>query len=96
MKNIYSIIKKPLFTEKGGSLKEAQNKVLVEVARDANKIEIKKAIEENFKVKVAKVATINEQGKMKRYGKSLGKTSDRKKAIITLKQGEKLEFIEGA
>jgi large subunit ribosomal protein L23 len=96
MKNIYSIIKKPLFTEKGGSLKEAQNKVLVEVARDANKIEIKKAIEEIFKVKVAKVATINEQGKMKRYGKSLGKTSDRKKAIITLKQGEKLEFIEGA
>jgi large subunit ribosomal protein L23 len=96
MKNIYSIVKKPLFTEKGGSLKEAQNKVLVEVAKDANKIEIKKAIEEIFKVKVAKVATINEQGKMKRYGKSLGKTSDRKKAIITLKQGEKLEFIEGA
>ena len=96
MKNIYSIIKKPLFTEKGGSLKEAQNKVLVEVARDANKIEIKRAVEEIFKVKVAKVATINEQGKMKRYGKSLGKTSDRKKAIITLKQGEKLDFIEGA
>ena len=96
MKNIYSIIKKPLFTEKGGSLKEAQNKVLVEVARDANKIDIKRAMEEIFKVKVAKVATINEQGKMKRYGKSLGKTSDRKKAIITLKQGEKLDFIEGA
>ena len=96
MKNIYSVIKKPLFTEKGGSLKEAQNKVLVEVAKDANKIEIKKAVEDIFKVKVAKVATINEQGKMKRYGKSLGKTSDRKKAIITLKQGEKLDFIEGA
>jgi large subunit ribosomal protein L23 len=96
MKNIYSIVKKPLFTEKGGSLKEAQNKVLVEVATDANKIDIKKAIEDIFKVKVAKVATINEQGKMKRYGKSLGKTSDRKKAIITLKKGEKLDFIEGA
>jgi large subunit ribosomal protein L23 len=96
MKNIYSIIKKPLFTEKGGGMKEAQNKVLIEVARDANKIDIKRAMEEIFKVKVAKVATINEQGKMKRYGKSLGKTSDRKKAIITLKQGEKLDFIEGA
>jgi len=96
MKNIYSIIRKPLFTEKGGGMKEGQNKVLVEVARAANKIEIKKAVEEIFKVKVAKVATINEQGKMKRYGKSLGKTSDRKKAIITLKQGEKLDFIEGA
>jgi large subunit ribosomal protein L23 len=96
MKNLYSIVKKPLFTEKGGLLKESQNKLLVEVAKEANKIEIKKAVEEIFKVKVAKISTINEQGKMKRYGKSLGKTSDRKKAIITLKQGEKLEFIEGA
>jgi len=96
MKNIYSIVKKPLFTEKGGRLKEVQNIGLVEVAKDANKIDIKRAIEEIFKVKVAKVATINEQGKMKRYGKSLGKTSARKKAIITLKAGEKLDFIEGA
>jgi large subunit ribosomal protein L23 len=96
MKNIYTIIKKPLFTEKGGTLKEAQNKILVEVSREANKIDIKRAIEEIFKVKVAKIATINEQGKMRRYGKSLGKTSARKKAIITLRQGEKLEFIEGA
>lgn len=96
MKNIYTIIKKPLFTEKGGALKEAQNKILVEVSREANKIDIKRAIEEIFKVKVAKIATINEQGKMRRYGKSLGKTSARKKAIITLRQGEKLDFIEGA
>ncbi len=96
MKDIYSIIKRPLFTEKGSSLKENENKILVEVAKDANKIEIKKAIEENFKVKVDKVATINVRGKWKRYGRSIGKRPDTKKAIITLKKGEKLEFIEGA
>ena len=96
MKNIYAIIKKPLFTEKGSSLKESENKILVEVSKDANKIEIKRAIEENFKVKVDKVATIHVTGKWKRYGRSIGKRPDRKKAIITLKKGEKLDFIEGA
>jgi large subunit ribosomal protein L23 len=96
MKSIYSIIKKPLFTEKGSSLKEAENKLLVEVQMDSNKVEIKKAIEEIFKVKVDKVATVKVHGKWKKYGKSIGKKSDRKKAIITLKKGEKLDFIEGA
>lgn len=96
MKNIYSVIKKPLFTEKGGNLKEEQNKILIEVSRDVNKIDIKKAMEEIFKVKVEKVATINTQGKWKRYGRSLGKRPDRKKAVITLKKGEKLDFVEGA
>ena len=96
MKNIYAVIKKPLFTEKGGNLKESQNKVLVEVSRDANKIDIKKSIEEIFKVKVDKVSTISVSGKWKRYGRSVGKRPDRKKAIITLKKGEKLDFIEGA
>jgi large subunit ribosomal protein L23 len=96
MKDIYRVIKKPLFTEKGSNLKEMQNKILVEVSRDANKIDIKKAIEEIFKVKVEKVATINTHGKWKRYGKSIGRRPDRKKAVITLKKGEKLEFIEGA
>ncbi len=96
MKNIYEIVKKPLFTEKGSALKESENKILVEINKDANKLEIKKAIEDIFKVKVEKVATIKVHGKWKRYGKSLGKRSDRKKALITLKKGEKLDFIEGA
>lgn len=95
MKNIYSIIKRPLFTEKGSYIKESENKILVEVSKDANKIEIKKAIEEIFNVKVEKVATINVSGKWKRFGRSLGKKPDRKKAIVTLKKGEKLDFIEG-
>ncbi len=96
MNNLFTIIKRPLFTEKGSALKESENKLLVEVGRDANKLEIKKAIEEIFKVKVEKVATIKTHGKWKRYGKSIGKRSDRKKALITLKKGEKLDFIEGA
>jgi large subunit ribosomal protein L23 len=96
MKNIHTIIKKPLFTEKGSKLKETENKVLVEVVKDANKLDIKRAIEEIFKVKVEKVATVTTNGKWKKYGRSIGKRPDRKKAIITLKKGEKLDFIEGA
>lgn len=96
MKDVYSIIKSPLFTEKGTAMKEAQGKVLVEVRRDANKIEIKKAVEELFKVKVEKINTVKVNGKLKRLGKSEGRLPDRKKAIVTLKKGEKLDFIEGA
>jgi large subunit ribosomal protein L23 len=96
MKSIYSVVKKPLFTEKGSAIKESENKLLVEVAMDANKHEIKEALEKLFKVKVEKVATVKVQGKWKRYGRSLGKRPDRKKAYITLKKGEKLDFIEGA
>jgi large subunit ribosomal protein L23 len=88
-------MRKPLFTEKGSNLKETQNKILIEVARDANKVDIKRAIEEIFKVKVEKVSTISRKGKWKRFGRSVGKRPDKKKAIITLKKGEKLDFIEG-
>jgi large subunit ribosomal protein L23 len=96
MKTIYSVVKKPLFTEKGAGIKESQNKILIEVSVNANKIEIKKSIEEIFNVKVDKVSTINVLGKWKKFGRSVGKRPDRKKAIITLKKGEKLDFIEGA
>ena len=95
MKNILEVIKKPLLTEKGALLKETQNKVLIEVATDANKNEIKQAIEEIFKVKVAKISTISVKGKIKTQGKFSGKRPDRKKAWVTLQKGEKLDFIEG-
>jgi large subunit ribosomal protein L23 len=95
MKTIYSVIKRPLFTEKGMELKERENKILLEVDGDANKHEIKKAVEEIFKVKVDKVATINERGKLKRFGRFQGRAAAKKKAIITLKKGEKLDLIEG-
>jgi len=95
MKSIYSVIKKPLFTEKGAHLKEAENKLLVEVDVGANKPEIKRAVEEIFKVKVDSIHTIKLPGKWKTFGRSKGKKPSRKKAIITLKKGEKLDFIEG-
>ncbi len=95
MKIIYDVIKRPLFTEKGMDIKERENKILLEVNPDANKHEIKQAMEEIFKVKVEKVATINTAGKLKRHGKYVGRRSDKKKAVVTLKQGEKLDFIEG-
>jgi large subunit ribosomal protein L23 len=95
MKSVYQVIKKPLLTEKGAFLKDSENKVLVEVYPDANKLEIKQAVEEIFKVKVEKVSTIRLPGKLKRYGRFEGRRPLRKKAIITLKKGEKLDFIEG-
>lgn len=95
MKSIYNTIKKPLFTEKGMQLKENYNKILLEVDTKANKHEIKEAVEEIFKVKVSKVSTINEIGKLKKFGRFQGKAAKKKKAIITLKEGEKLDLIEG-
>jgi len=95
MKNIYDVLISPLLTEKGTLMKERENKVLFKVANAANKIEIKKAVEEIFKVKVDNVSTMNFQGKKKRMGKYAGRRSDWKKAIVTLKKGEKLDFIEG-
>lgn len=96
MRNVHTIIKKPLFTEKGARLKETENKVLIEVVKNANKLDIKRAVEEIFNVKVESVATITTSGKWKKQGRSIGRRPDRKKAIITLKKGEKLDFIEGA
>lgn len=96
MQNVYEVIKKPLFTEKGAMLKEADGKLLVEVAVAASKAEIKAAIEKIFSVKVRKVHTIKLPGKWKTQGRSKGKRPARKKAIITLREGESLDFIEGS
>jgi large subunit ribosomal protein L23 len=94
MKAIYEIIKKPCLTEKGNSLQDIHNKVVFEVDTRANKIEIKKAVEKLFDVSVAKVATSNMVGKKKRVGaKSIGRTSNWKKAYITLSDG-KINFLD--
>lgn len=95
MKNRTDVLIGPMLTEKGALLKEKDNKVLFKVATSANKIEIKNAVEGNFKVKVERVATIMCKGKKKRMGRHEGKRPDWKKAIVTLKEGEKLDFIEG-
>lgn len=94
MKAIYDVIKKPCLTEKGNLLQETQNKVVFKVATHANKIEIKKAVESLFDVKVSKVTTSNMAGKNKRVGaKSSGRTSDWKKAYITFSEG-KINFLD--
>lgn len=93
--NVYDVIRKPLITEKGMTLKENENKIILMVALDANKVEIKNAVEETLKVKVDKVATITTKGKTKRMGMRLGRRSDWKKAVVTLKKGEKVEYLEG-
>jgi large subunit ribosomal protein L23 len=89
------IILKPVITEK--SMDDLQTgKYTFKVATDANKSEIKKAVEQLFGVKVAKVNTMNCNGKAKRVGRFMGKTSDWKKAIITLTEDSKtIEFFEG-
>ena len=89
------IIKKPVVSEKSYDLL-ADNKYTFYVNPAANKIEIKKAVEEIFKVTVLNVNTLNVKGKEKRMGRAVGKTNDRKKAIVTLKEGDKIEVFEGA
>ena len=95
MKAAQDIILKPVITEK--SMDELQNgKYTFKVAKDANKSEIKKAVEQLFGVEVTKVNTMNCNGRQKRVGRFAGKTPDWKKAIITLTEDSKsIEFFEG-
>jgi large subunit ribosomal protein L23 len=92
----YEIIKRPLNTEKTNIQKEVANQVTFEVDRRANRIEIKRAIETAFKVKVAGVQTMQIKGKIKRRGRFVGRRRDWKKAIVTLMPGERIDFFEGA
>lgn len=94
MKDMFSIIKKPCLTEKALALQEINNQVVVKVDPRANKIEIKDAVEKLFSVKVVKVRTTSMHGKKKRVGKSFGQQSDWKKAIVTLEEGNKIDFLE--
>jgi large subunit ribosomal protein L23 len=91
----YKILKRPLVTEKSTGEKELHNKLYFEVDRRANKIEIKQAVEQIFKVDVLQVQTMNVKGKRKRVGRHLTKRPDRKKAIVTIKPGQRVEFFEG-
>lgn len=95
MREAYQIIRRPLITEKGTDLRDQTNQYLFEVAGDANKIEIKRAVETLFRVKVRQVRTLSVKGKTKRLGRFVGRTPGWKKAIATLKEGETIEFFEG-
>ncbi len=96
MKEAQKIIRRPLITEKSTRQKEEARQYVFEVHRDANKIEIQSAVERLFKVKVIQVRTSNVLGKIKRLGRRYGKRPDWKKAIITLKEGDRIDFFEGA
>ena len=92
--DLYSVIKKPLITEKSTIARDDANKYVFKVDRRANKIEIEKAVEKLFKVKVVNVRTMNMEGKKKRTGKVMGRKSDWKKAIVTLAPGQSIEVFE--
>ena len=94
--NANQIIRRPLVTEKSTILREEGNVIAFEVDPSANKIEVKRAVEELFKVKVDEVRLFNVRGKMKRLGRYVGKRRDWRKAYVRLKAGEKApDFIEG-
>ena len=90
------IIVRPILTEKMTTLKELHNQYAFEVNRQANKIEIKKAIEQRFSVSVIDVRTINVRGKKRRMGRFEGKRSQWKKAIVTLETDDVIDFVAGA
>ena len=93
---IQEIIRRPLITEKSTRLKDDKGIVAFEVDRRANKIEIKKAVETQFKVKVAEVRVLTVHGKVRRQGRYAGRRPDWKKAYVRLAEGEKpIEFFEG-
>ncbi|HLV68852.1 MAG TPA: 50S ribosomal protein L23 [Polyangiaceae bacterium] len=90
----HDIIKRPIaLTEKASRLRE-QNKVVFEVDRDANKLQIRDAVETLFSVKVTDVNTLVQRGKMKRMGRALAKRRNWKKAIVTLRPGDDIQFFD--
>ncbi|MCP2619888.1 50S ribosomal protein L23 [Candidatus Aminicenantes bacterium AC-334-K16] len=95
MKDPYQIIIRPVITEKSTWLKEKNREICFEVDPRANKIEIKRAVEQLFKVKVERVRVMNKKGKERRVGRNIGRKRNWKKAYIKLKEGEKMiEYFE--
>jgi len=90
----YQVLKRPLVTEKGTKQKEQANQIAFEVDRRANKILVRNAVENIFKVKVIGVKVINVKGKERRIGRNVGKKPDWKKAIVRIAPGETIEFFE--
>ncbi len=90
--NTQSILRRPMLTEKTTRGIETLNAYVFEVARSANKLQVKKAVEDAFEVKVVKVNMRNKKGKFKRIGRSAGYGQDRKEAVVTLRAGDKLDI----
>jgi len=96
MKDPRNVLMRPLMTEKSMRIKDELNAVTFEVQRDANKVEIRHAVEKVFNVKVASVRTQSREGKWKRMGRFEGRRASWKKAVVTLAPGHKIELVEGA
>ena len=96
MKGPRDVIQAPLISEKGTALAESANQFLFKVRPGANKIEVKHAVETLFKVKVVDVRMARYLGKVRRIGRNMGRRSDWKKAYVTLKEGDKIDFFGGA
>jgi large subunit ribosomal protein L23 len=96
VKDLKRALQRPLITEKGTIIKETANQLVFKVDRRANKVEIRQAVEQAFEVKVLKVRTANFSGKSKRLGRYMGRSSDWKKAYVTLAPGQSVDFFEGA
>jgi large subunit ribosomal protein L23 len=96
MRGPQEVIRAPLVSEKGTFLAETANQVLFKVRPEANKIEVKRAVESLFKVKVEKVRMARYLGKVRRVGRSMGRRAEWKKAYVTLRQGDKIDFFGGA
>jgi len=94
MKSIYDVVKRPVISEKSAALAEVGNRYVFEVAPQANKTEIKQAVEQAFAVKVRRVHTMMMHGKVKTVGRFQKKRSNWKKAIVTLAEGQKINFFE--
>jgi large subunit ribosomal protein L23 len=94
--NATDVVKGPVITEKGTLVSELGNQFVFRVHRNANKVEIRQAIETLFKVKVEKVRTTRQLGKIRRVGKHAGRRPDWKKAYVTLAEGSRIDFFEGA
>tara|TARA_B100000405_G_C16530319_1_gene354479 strand:- start:172 stop:465 length:294 start_codon:yes stop_codon:yes gene_type:complete len=92
----HDVLKRPVVTEKSTALREEENQYAFEVALDANKIEIRRAVESTFGVRVLDVRTQIVRGKMKRFRRGFGKKPNWKKAVVTLREGDFIDFFEGA
>jgi large subunit ribosomal protein L23 len=89
------VVRGPIITEKGTLANEVGNQVVLRVHPRANKVEIRQAVERLFKVKVEKVRTARQLGKVRRVGRHLGRRPDWKKAYVTLAEGSRIDFFEG-
>ena len=94
MKSVYDVIKRPIISEKSTALAEVAGKYAFEVACQANKFEIKDAVQRLFNVRVREARTMTMHGKVKRAGRGVKKRPNWKKALVTLAEGQKIEFFQ--